>query len=210
VRSSRVRSPDEPALAPSSIQPLFACQKLHFVSIGASRQRLEFFVARQGGGERGLQIRPHSTLGRERFFKARPAGEKEAFKRALLNAKSIALADPAAGGPVGIYATALIERLGISAELKPKIKLIGGGVAPVEPVVKGDAEIGLTTISEIIQSQPAIEMVGPLPPEIQTFLVFTAAIPRNAKESTAAKALLDFFISPRAISILKAKGLEPG
>jgi molybdate transport system substrate-binding protein len=134
----------------------------------------------------------------------------EAFKRALLNAKSIALADPAAGGPVGIYATALIERLGISAELKPKIKLIGGGVAPVEPVVKGDAEIGLTTISEIIQSQPAIEMVGPLPPEIQTFLVFTAAIPRNAKESTAAKALLEFFISPRAISILKAKGLEPG
>ena len=134
----------------------------------------------------------------------------DAFKRALLNAKSIALGDPEAGAPIGIYATALMERLGTSAELRPKIKLVGGGVAPVEPVIKGDAEIGVTTFSEIIQFQPAIELVGPLPPEIQTLLVWTAAIPKNAKESTAAKALLDFFMSPRAISILRAKGLEPG
>ena len=133
----------------------------------------------------------------------------DAFKRALLNAKSIALGDPEAGAPIGIYAIALMERLGISAELRPKIKLVGGGVAPVEPVIKGDAEIGLTTFSEIIQFQPAIELVGPLPPEIQTFLVFTAAIPKNAKEPTVAKALLDFFISPRAISIMRARGLEP-
>ena len=103
-----------------------------------------------------------------------------------------------------------MERLGISAELRPKIKLVGGGVAPVEPVLKGDTEIGLTTISEIMQSQPAIELVGPLPPEIQTFLTWTAAIPANAREPAAAKALLDFFTTPRAISILKAKGLEPG
>jgi molybdate transport system substrate-binding protein len=134
----------------------------------------------------------------------------DAFKRALLNAKSIALGDPAAGAPIGIYAIALMERLGISSELRPKIKLVGGGVAPVEPVIKGDAEIGITTFSEIIQFQPAIELVGPLPPEIQTFLVYTAAIPANAKEPAAAKGLLDFFATPRAISILKAKGLEPG
>jgi molybdate transport system substrate-binding protein len=134
----------------------------------------------------------------------------DAFKRALLNAKSIALADPAAGGAVGIYAPALMERFGISAELRPKIKLVGGGVAPVEPVIKGDAEIGLTTISEIIQSQPAIELVGPLPPEIQTFFAFTAGIPGNSRDPAAAKALLDFFTTPRAISILKAKGLESG
>ena len=133
----------------------------------------------------------------------------EAFKRALLNAKSIALGDPAAGGAVPLYAPGLFERLGISAELKPKIKLVGGGVAPVEPVIKGDAEIGLTTISEIIQFQPAIELVGPFPPEIQTFFGFTGAIPENAREPAAAKALADFFTSPRALSILKSKGLEP-
>ena len=94
------------------------------------------------------------------------------FKRALLNAKSIALVDPAAGGPVALYAPGLFERLGISAEVKPKLKLVGGGGAPVEPVIRGDAEIGLTTISEIIQFQPAIELVGPLPPEIQVFFAY--------------------------------------
>jgi molybdate transport system substrate-binding protein len=134
----------------------------------------------------------------------------EAFKRALLNAKSIALVDPAAGGPVALYAPGLFERLGISADLKPKLKLVGGGGAPVEPVTRGDAEIGLTTISEIIQFQPAIELVGPFPPEIQAFFAYTGAIPKNAKEPAAAKALLDFFTSARAISILKPKGLEPG
>jgi molybdate transport system substrate-binding protein len=134
----------------------------------------------------------------------------EAFKRALLNAKSIALVDPAAGGPVALYAPGLFERLGISADVKPKLKLVGGGGAPVEPVIRGDAEIGLTTISEIVQFQPAIELVGPLPPEIQAFFAYTAAIPKNAKEPTAAKALLDLFTSPRAISIMKSKGLEPG
>ena len=123
----------------------------------------------------------------------------EAFKRALLNAKSIALADPAGGGPVGIYATSLFERLGVSAAVTPKLKLVGGGLAPVEPVAKGDAEIGLTTISEILPV-PGIELVGPLPREIQTFIVFTAAIPANAKEPMAAKALIDFLSSPRATS----------
>ena len=133
----------------------------------------------------------------------------EAFKRALLNAKSIALADPAGGGPVGIYAASLFERLGISAAVTPKLKLVGGGLAPVEPVTKGDAEIGLTTISEILPV-PGIELVGPLPREIQTFIVFTAAIPANAKEPMAAKALIDFLSSPRATSVLKSKGLEKG
>src|SRR5262249_48388021 len=71
----------------------------------------------------------------------------DAFKRALVNAKSIALSDPAGGGPVGIYAVGMFERLGISAELKPKLKLVGGGLVPVEPVAKGDAELGLSTIS---------------------------------------------------------------
>lgn len=133
-----------------------------------------------------------------------------AFKRALLNAKSIALVDPAAGGPVALYAPGLFERLGISADVTPKLKLVGGGGAPVEPVIKGEVEIGLTTISEIVQFQPAIELVGPLPPEIQVFFAYTAAIPKNAKEPTAAKVLLDLFISPQAISIMKSKGLEPG
>jgi molybdate transport system substrate-binding protein len=170
-------------------------------SVGKIDQNVRVVIARVGAGvfvKKGAAKPDISSV--------------EAFKRALLNAKSIALVDPAAGGQVASYAPRLFERLGISAELKPKIQLVGGGggVAPVEPVIKGDAEIGLTTISEIIQFQPAIELVGPFPPEIQIFFGFTGAIPRNARESAAARALLDFFTSPRAISILKSKGLEPG
>jgi molybdate transport system substrate-binding protein len=133
----------------------------------------------------------------------------DAFKRTLLNAKSVALSDPAGGGPVGIYATGLFERLGISADVKPKLRLVGGGLAPVEPVAKGEAEIGLSTISEILPA-PGVELVGPLPAEIQSFIVYTGAIPGTAKEPAAAKALLDFLISPRVTPVLKSKGLERG
>ena len=133
----------------------------------------------------------------------------EAFKRSLLGARSIALSDPAGGGPVGVYAVHLFDQLGISADIKPKLKLVGGGLAPVDPVAKGDAEIGLTTISEILPV-PGIELVGPLPAEIQNFIVYTAAVPENAKEPAAAKALIDFLTSSRATSVLKSKGLEPG
>ena len=112
----------------------------------------------------------------------------EAFKRALLNAKSIALADPAGGGPVGIYATSLFERLGISAAVTPKLKLVGGGLAPVEPVTKGDAEIGLTTISEILPV-PDIELVGqlrfPHAPACQVGLRFGQRDPHAARTVVA-------------------------
>jgi molybdate transport system substrate-binding protein len=133
----------------------------------------------------------------------------EAFKRTLLNAKSVALSDPAGGGPVGIYAVSLFERLGISADVKPKLKLVGGGLPPVEPVAKGEAEIGLTTIAEILPA-PGVELVGPLPAEIQSFIVYTAAIPATAKEPAAAKALIEFLMLPRVTPVLKSKGLERG
>jgi len=133
----------------------------------------------------------------------------DGFRSALVNARSVALADPAGGGPVGAYSVRLFERLGITAELSPKLKLVGGGLPPIEPVVKGEAEIGLTTISEILQF-PGVELVGPLPGAIQNFIVFTATIPANAREPAAAKALIDFLSSAKAISILKSKGLEQG
>jgi molybdate transport system substrate-binding protein len=131
----------------------------------------------------------------------------EAFKRALLNARSVALADPAGGGPVGAYVARLFERLGISAEMKSKLRLVGGGLPPIQPVVEGNAEFGLTTISEILAS-PNIELAGPLPADIQSYIVFTAAIPKQAREPAAAKTLVDFLSSPRAASVFKSKGLD--
>jgi molybdate transport system substrate-binding protein len=133
----------------------------------------------------------------------------EAFKRAMLNARSVALADPFAGGPVGAYAIHLFEQLGIGWDVRPKLKLVGGGAAPTAPVVRGEAEIGLTTISEILAA-PGLDMVGPLPPSIQYFVAYTTAVPATAKQPAAAKALIEFLNTPKAISIFKSKGLEQG
>jgi molybdate transport system substrate-binding protein len=133
-------------------------------------------------------------------------GSVDAFKRALLEARSIAVnVNPA--NPVAGYAIRLFDRLGIAAELKPK-NIVGGGGNALQAVARGDAEIGFTQVSEVI-AEPGVDLVGPLPAEIQNYTVFTAAIPANAKERGAAKALVEFLSSPRSIAILKSKGLDP-
>jgi molybdate transport system substrate-binding protein len=142
-------------------------------------------------------------------------GSVEAFKRAFLNAGSIAFF-PGARGPTGAYQVRVFEQLGISADIKPKIKYSSVAKsnqvvsAPLfELVANGDADIGVAMISEILQA-PGVELVGPVPTEVQDFVMFTTAIPTNAQRPAAAKALIDFLTSPKASSILKSKGLEQG
>jgi molybdate transport system substrate-binding protein len=128
-------------------------------------------------------------------------GTTDAFKTALLKAQTIAFSD---GGLSGIYLTGLIERLGLTEQLKPKIRHGRGG----EMVSQGKAEIGLTQVSEII-SEPNTDLAGPLPPAIQQYTIFPAAVGTAAPQAEAGKALLRFLKSPEAANILKAKGLEP-
>ena len=79
---------------------------------------------------------------------------------------------------------------------------------PYEIVVKGGAEIGFS-IAEIVAS-PEVDLVGPLPGEIQNFIIFTTAIPINAEQVAAAKALIECLTSPGAKDIFKSKGIDPG
>jgi molybdate transport system substrate-binding protein len=130
-----------------------------------------------------------------------------AFKQALLAAKSVAYIDPAAGGSSGIYVAGLLDKLGIAADVKPKAKLIPGG-AVAEHVAKGEAELGIHQISEILPVK-GVTLVGPLPAEIQNYTVYAAGIGAHAKESDAAKALLKTLTSPAAAEVLKSKGMEP-
>jgi molybdate transport system substrate-binding protein len=132
----------------------------------------------------------------------------EAFKRTFLAARSIAV-PLGAGNPVGVYAVGLFDRLGIAAELKPPKNVNAGGGSPLQAVAKGDAEIGFTAITEVI-AEPGVDFVGPLPAEIQNYIVYTTAVPANSKERAATKALIEFVTSPRSIAILKSKGLDPG
>ena len=137
-------------------------------------------------------------------------GTVEAFKRALLDAKGIAYVDPAAGGASGIYLAKMLERIGILAQVNAKARLARGGTEDMVSaiVARGDAEIGLQQISEIM-SVPGVDLVAPLPDELQIVTVYTAGIPTNNKEAQAAKALIRFLTAPSAASIYKTKGLDP-
>ncbi len=128
-------------------------------------------------------------------------GTTEAFKQTLLKAQTIAFSD---GGLSGIYLKGLLERLGIAEQLKSKIRFGRGG----EMVGEGKAEIGLTQISEILSERGA-ELAGPLPPDVQQYTVFPAAIGAAAAQADAGKELLKFLKSPETAKVLKAKGLEP-
>ena len=131
----------------------------------------------------------------------------DAFKRALLAAKSVAYIDPAAGGSSGIYVGRLLERLGIAAEVNAKAKLIQGG-SVADHVADGEAELGVHQISEILPVA-GVTLVGPLPAEIQNYTVYSAAVGTAASDGGAARALINFLSGPHALPIIKAKGMEP-
>src|SRR5258705_4660935 len=136
---------------------------------------------------------------------ARPdIGSIEAFKRTLLQSGAVAVRDPGQRSPVGTYVIALFDRLGVGDDIKPKLRLTAD--RPYEIVVKGGAEMGFSTIAEIVAS-PEVDLVGPLPGEIQNFIVFTTAIPINAEQVAAAKAFIEYLTSPGAKDIFKSKGI---
>jgi molybdate transport system substrate-binding protein len=130
----------------------------------------------------------------------------EAFKHALLDAKSIAYVEAGATAP---YIKSLFERLGIAEEVKSKLKPQPTSNPAAKAVANGEAELGITQISEILPYAGA-ELVGPLPAEVQLYTVYPAAIAADTKEPDAAKALIKFLTAPAAIAVLKAKGLNPG
>jgi molybdate transport system substrate-binding protein len=109
-------------------------------------------------------------------------------------------------GASGIYVASLLERLGIAAQMKPKTKLSTLG-ALYASVANGDVEIGFNQVSEIL-AQPTIELVAPLPPEIQNYTQFAPGIVTGSSQTEAARALVTCLSSPAAKNVLKEKGFE--
>ncbi len=135
-----------------------------------------------------------------------------AFKRALLEAKAIACPDPALGGSSGVHIVKVFDRLGIAEALKSKLVFSSApGQAATMPgymVATGKADIALHQVQELM-AVPGIEIVGPLPGDLQGTFVFSAAIMAGAKEVKAAKALVEFLRTPEARAVIKAKGMDP-
>jgi len=127
----------------------------------------------------------------------------DAFKRALLNAKSVAYNSE---GGVGIHVVRIIERLGIAEQMTAKLKPVAKGVS--KAVAEGDAELGFA-FTNSFQSVHGIELVGPLPAELQHYILVSAGVATAAKQPEAAKALIKFLRSPAAVAVIKAKDMEP-
>lgn len=130
-------------------------------------------------------------------------GSGEAVKRAVLAAKGIAYST----GPSGIYLAGLFQRMGIAERIKSRVKQVQG-VPAGSVVARGEAEIAFQQISELLPVQ-GIELVGPLPPDIQEITVFSAGVHVAAKAPDAARALVRFLTAPAAAPVIREKGMEP-
>jgi molybdate transport system substrate-binding protein len=132
----------------------------------------------------------------------------EALKRALLAVKSLTYLNPTDGGASGIHFAKVLDRLGIANEMKPKT-IFAPKAAAVGPLVaNGEAEIGVIQY-QLLFSVPGIEVIGPLPGELQDTTIFSGAIMRGTTAREASSALINFLRSPEAITVIKAKGMEP-
>jgi molybdate transport system substrate-binding protein len=131
----------------------------------------------------------------------------EALKNALLAAKSIVYADPAKGGASGVYFAKVVDQLGLTEQLKAKTILVPGAQA-ADVVAKGEAEIGVGQASEIVPVAGA-QLLGPLPGDLASTTLFTAAIGTGSKQAEAAKLLIQFLKGPAAAAVFKSKGFQP-
>ncbi len=139
-------------------------------------------------------------------------GSVKSFIRTLHDARSIACADPAFGTASGLYLNELFDRLGLRAELTPKLCLVAA--AGAEPLVvcaavaDGRAEIGIQQIAEIVPV-PGVDLVGPIPQDIQHATEFAGAVVSAAPNPEMARAFVSSFGSPAAREIIRAHGMEP-
>jgi len=131
-------------------------------------------------------------------------GSADALRRTLLAAKSVAYSDSASG----VYiSTEMFRKLGIEEAMKEKAKKIPA--TPVgEIVAKGEAEIGFQQIAEL-KPVAGIDIVGPLPADLQKITVFSAGVATVAKEPEAGRALIRFLTSPAASAEVVRSGMEP-
>jgi len=132
----------------------------------------------------------------------------EAFKRTLLAAKSVSYPDPSGGAAAGVSFDETLKKLGLATQIQSKLKRAQGGAAAMAMVAKGEAEIGLTFVSEM--NEPGIDVVGPLPASISVPTSLVGFVSTHAKDPAAAKALLDYISSPDAAAVYKAQRMQPG
>ena len=101
----------------------------------------------------------------------------------------------------------MLQRLGIDEAVKSKVTRPESDIVS-ELVAKGEVELGLVVMTQILTT-PGVDLVGPLPPEIQSYVVFTAGVSASSKAPDAGRQLIEFLTGPVAVPVIKAQGMEP-
>jgi len=129
----------------------------------------------------------------------------EAFKRTLLGAKSIAYLKE---GASGLYIAGLLDRLGIADVIKSRVTRPDTDIVS-ELVAKGEIEIGMVVMTQILTT-PGVELVGPLPAEVQSYVSFVGIVGSNSHAPDVARELIRFLTGPVAVPVIRSQGMEPG
>jgi molybdate transport system substrate-binding protein len=140
-----------------------------------------------------------------RVGKPKPdVGSVDAFRRALLDATSIAYLRVGSG----LYLDSLFERLALADTMRSKSRRPEGDSVAVL-VAQGEVELGLVVITQILTT-PGVQLAGPLPPDIQSYVTFSGAVSSGAKAPVAARQLLRFLQGAAAARVIRAQGMERG
>jgi molybdate transport system substrate-binding protein len=140
-------------------------------------------------------------------------GSPDSFKRMLLSAGSIARPSSAVGGSSGDHIVKVLEQLGITEQVDAKSIIATIGAAgelesPGELVAKGKADVALHQLQELM-AVPGLQIVGPFPGVLHGNFTFAAAVGTNARDASAARALIEFLQTAEAKAVIRAKGMEP-
>jgi molybdate transport system substrate-binding protein len=131
-------------------------------------------------------------------------GSESAVRDAVLHARTIGYST----GPSGTHLGRLFERWGIADTIASRLVQAPPGVAVGDLVAQGEVELGFQQLSELM-SVPGIDVIGMLPPEIQSVTVFSAAVCTASNRRAAARALLSFLASAEAEPTIRRHGMEP-
>ncbi len=129
---------------------------------------------------------------------------EDAVKRAVLAAPTVSYST----GPSGVHLVKLFERWGIAEEIKPRIVQARPGIPVGSLVAKGEVALGFQQLSELIHLA-GIDVLGPLPDEIQIITTFSAGLATTSTQPQAVRELLDFMVSPASVQAKTRNGVEP-
>jgi molybdate transport system substrate-binding protein len=132
----------------------------------------------------------------------------EAVKRALLAARTVSFTDPASGGPSGVHLEKVLDQLGIAKQVAEKTRHPPAGGAVGDILAKGEADIGIQQMAEL-SSFDGVDVVGPLPNELQSITEYEIAVPVGSAHPAAGKALLEVMRSPTGVAAITARRLDP-